>query len=117
MRQLLLFIAVLLTLANVVSPAVAASIIANPAATVVALRDEGICQAPSAEFHPKPAFKACSKKVNGKALPCHWPPSIMPVAQGSAFGALRHYWTRSAQSGVKTEVFAGKFRPPRSAVA
>lgn len=117
MQRLLFVIALLLTLANVVSPALAASIAAGPTTVAFALADEDGCAVPMVDLHQKASFKPCSKTINGKSVLCHSPPIVVPVGPTPQFPDLRQTWTLRDRPLALAETFAGQFRPPRSAVA
>lgn len=116
MHRLLLIVALLLTLANVVSPALAASIAVGQIAQITVLVDSASCLAPSVEQHRKTTFKPCSKKTNGKSVPCQSTPMIFSVASGPEFPAVRHAWDIRDRYLALNETFAGQFRPPRPSV-
>ncbi len=116
MKRLLVIVALLLAFANVVSPAMAASIAGDWSAPIVVPLDDGTCLAPTAGVHHKAAFKPCSRKVNGKSMQCHFSPMLFTVAAGVSPEHGHKVWLLNEQLCALLEVFAGQFRPPRSAV-
>ena len=117
MQRVLIILALLLTLANVVSPAMAASFAVDHATRTVALADDDSCAVPAVDLHQKVSFKPCSKTVNGKSVSCHSPAMTLPVATPLQFPPMRHAWSWRDRTLPLAEAFAGQFRPPRSAVA
>lgn len=117
MKRLLVIVALLVAFANVVSPAMAAFMAGDRLAPIVASVDDGTCLAPTAGVQDKAAFKPCSRKVNGKSIQCHFSPMLFPVAAGVSPEHGHKVWLMNEQLFVLLEVFAGQFRPPRSAVA
>lgn len=117
MKRLLVIVAMLLAFANVASPAMAASISGDFSAPIVESLDDSTCLAPTAAVHHKAVFKPCSRKVNGKSIQCHFSPMLFRVAAGIRFEDPPQVWDRRDYLFILLEVFAGEFRPPRSAVA
>ncbi len=117
MKRLLVIVALLLAFANVVSPAMAASMAGDWSAPIVVPLDDGTCLAPTAGEHHKAAFKPCSRKVNGKSIQCHFSPMLFPVAAGLRVENTSQVWDSPNYLSALFEVFTGQFRPPRSAVA
>ncbi|MGV8953546.1 MAG: hypothetical protein ACOH2M_20790 [Cypionkella sp.] len=117
MNRLLVIVALLVAFANVVSPAMAASIAGELSQPIVASAGHGSGLTPAAGVQQKAAFKPCDRKVNGKSIQCHSSPLLFPVAAGVRLAHGQDVWLWDAQLAVLPEVFAGQFRPPRSAVA
>ena len=117
MQRVLIILALLLTLVNVVSPAMAASFAADHRTVTVALADDDNCLVPLVDLHQKASFKPCSKTVNGKSVLCHSPAMIFTVATPLNCPGMRHAWSWRDRPLPLAEAFVGQFRPPRSAVA
>ncbi len=112
MNRLLLLMAVLIGLASIAGPTLASAVATAGFPTEVG---QELCSFGDAVQYKAPAFKPCSKKINGQAISCQQPVALLPVSCGYSLEPVPCVFDALRDSAPTAPGDGRQFRPPRAA--
>ena len=111
MNRFLLLIAMLFGLAAVPGPAMA-SVAASGQFWTIASQE--LCVEADASQRGTPAFKRCSKKINGHVISCQQAMGVLPFVEACSVYAQAAVFAAAQVSAITAPGDDGRFRPPRT---